>query len=169
MSDIRIRNAEPSELAETAAVMVEAYSQYAAEVPDHLWKDYAAEIADVERRAPYSELIVAERDGEIFGAVTFYRDATLSDHKGWPQGYAEMRLLAVPPKARGLGVGRLLAEDCVRRAKENGNPVIGLHTSTLMHVAMGMYERMGFARAPKFDFKPDEHYEVMAIAYQLEL
>lgn len=164
-----IRDVRPAELDETARLMVESYRQYANQIPEHLWKEYAEEIADVKRRLPFSDLIVAERAGRIIGAVTFYEDATQSEHEGWPEGFAEIRLLAVDPNARGFGLGRLLTEECIRRASMAGIKTIGLHTSRLMEVARDMYERMGFQRAPDYDFTPDEAVDITAIAYTLDL
>ncbi|HEU4456825.1 MAG TPA: N-acetyltransferase, partial [Longimicrobium sp.] len=81
----------------------------------------------------------------------------------WP----ELRVLAVAPEARGLGVGRLLVEECVRRARRMGAAELGLHTSVSMRVAVGMYERMGFVRAPEHDFHPEGGEHVWA--YRLPL
>jgi ribosomal protein S18 acetylase RimI-like enzyme len=164
-----IRDARNADLDETARVMVESYRQYSEGIPDHLWKDYEAEIADVQRRLPFADLIVAERAGRIIGAVTYYPDATLSEHEGWPEGFAEIRLLAVDPNARGLGLGRLLTEECISRARAAATKTIGLHTSNLMEVARDMYERMGFVRAPEYDFQPDPSVDLIAIAYTLSL
>jgi ribosomal protein S18 acetylase RimI-like enzyme len=69
----------------------------------------------------------------------------------WP----ELRLLAVSPEARGMGVGRLLVDECVRRARASGATELGLHTSKSMETAIGMYRRMGFVRAPEHDFQPE--------------
>ena len=38
-----------------------------------------------------------------------------------------------------------------------GAPVLGLHTTAPMKVARAMYERMGFERAPRYDFRPGQH------------
>jgi ribosomal protein S18 acetylase RimI-like enzyme len=65
-----------------------------------------------------------------------------------------VRLLAVAPEARGTGVGRALMGECVRRARAMGATELGLHTSVSMRAAMQLYERMGFVRAPEFDFQP---------------
>jgi ribosomal protein S18 acetylase RimI-like enzyme len=164
-----IRDVRNSELDETARLMVECYRQYADQIPEHLWKEYAEEIADVKRRLPFSDLIVAERNGRIIGAVTYYADATMSEHEGWPEGFAEIRLLAVDPNARGFGLGRLLTEECINRARNEGIRTIGLHTSKLMEVARDMYERMGFQRAPEFDFTPDPDVDIVATAYTLTI
>ena len=57
-----------------------------------------------------------------------------------------MRMLVVVPEAQGQGVGRALAHECIRRARRDGAAVFALHASALMHVALPMYERMGFRR-----------------------
>ncbi|MGZ8378930.1 MAG: GNAT family N-acetyltransferase, partial [Gemmatirosa sp.] len=69
----------------------------------------------------------------------------------WP----ELRLLAVSPDARGLGVGATLLEECIRRARRNGATVLGLHSSQSMRTAVGMYLRRGFVRDPEHDFQPE--------------
>lgn len=167
---VLVRDAREPELDDVSRLMVEAYGQYAAELPEHLWLDYAAEIADVRRRLPHSDLIVAEHETKLAGAVTFYPDATKSEHPGWPDGMTEMRLLAVPPSSRGLRIGHLLTEECIRRARQIGAHSIGLHTSHLMWVARDMYERMGFARTTQYDFIPDPDLpDLIATAYVLSL
>jgi hypothetical protein len=45
-------------------------------------------------------------------------------------------------------------EECVRRARQSGSRTLTLHTTGLMAVALGMYERMGFVRTPTLDFHP---------------
>jgi len=64
----------------------------------------------------------------------------------------ELRLLAVAHEARGRGVGRALVEECIRRARRDGAQSLGLHTSKSMTVAMDLYKRIGFERAPELDF-----------------
>ena len=71
------------------------------------------------------------------------------------------------PIRRGRGIGRLLTEECIRRARAAACPAIGLHTTELMAVARAMYERMGFVRAPERDFHPIPEIRVMG--YRLNL
>src|SRR5204862_7553902 len=103
----------------------------------------------------------------IVGAVTYYPDGSGDSHAGWPGRWAVIRLLAVHPDARGRGVGRLLTEECIRRARASGAPAVGLHTTVFMSVARAMYERMGFVRMPELDFWPIPGIHVMA--YRLNL
>ena len=39
-------------------------------------------------------------------------------------------------------------KECIRRARRLGAACLNLHTTDMMQVAMRMYERMGFVRAP---------------------
>jgi GNAT superfamily N-acetyltransferase len=55
-----------------------------------------------------------------------------------------MRMLVVHPEYRGWGVGRKLAEQCLRRAIRDQANIFALHTSPIMQVALPMYLRMGF-------------------------
>lgn len=162
-----VRDARAEDLDEASAMMVAAYRQYFPENPDEIWRAYAREIADVRSRLGVAELIVAERAGRIAGAVTFFPDGSLAEADGWPERWSGIRLLAVDPAARGGGIGRLLTDECIRRSRARGCVAVGLHTTDFMDVAMGMYERLGFRRAPELDFVPTEG--VLAKAYRLEL
>ena len=89
------------------------------------------------------EIIVAERDDKLIGAVTYVppgRPKPSCFEIGWPI----IRMLVVDPEHRGLGAGRGLTEACLARARRDKSPLIALHTSPFMTVALSMYLRMGF-------------------------
>ena len=167
MSAVSIREAHSGELDAVGDVMVAAYRQFSPTLPPDLWSGYENEIRDVRSRLADSQLIVAEDAGRLIGAVTYYPDATKEPHAAWPASWANFRLLAVDPDARGRGVGRVLTEECIRRARAAGCTALGLHTTHLMEVARAMYERMGFVRVPELDFSPVPQFHVMA--YRLTL
>ena len=164
---LRIRDARVEELDQVALLIRDAYQEYQASFPPEVWEGYARDIMDVRGRLDISELIVAENAGGLVGAVTFYPNATPSDQGGWPPGWTGIRLLAVHPDARGMGVGRVLMDECLLRSRLRGARTLGLHTTELMAVARGMYERMGFVRVPEFDFHGASGLVVMA--YRLDL
>jgi ribosomal protein S18 acetylase RimI-like enzyme len=167
VSSILCREARPDELDATGALMVAAYAEFRPALPPPAWQAYEDEIRDVRRRLAGSTLVVAEDAGRLLGAVTYYPDATKEKNVQWPAAWAVFRLLAVHPDARGRGVGRLLTDECVRRAREAGREALGLHTTLLMNVARAMYEGMGFVRVPELDFYPAPTFRVMA--YRLDL
>ena len=80
----------------------------------------------------------------------------------WP----EIRLLGVAPAARGQGVGAALVRECMRRSRRSGAAAVTLHTTDMMAVAIRMYERMGFVRAPELDFEPAPGFTIKGYRYR---
>ncbi|MBI2829976.1 MAG: GNAT family N-acetyltransferase [Chloroflexi bacterium] len=162
-----IRNARFEELDEVSQLLRDAYQEYQDFVPAEVWEEYLQDIMNVRSRLGEAELLVADLNGRLVGTVTLYMDASRSIQEGWPPGWAGIRLLAVQPAYRGQGIGRALIEECFRRVREWGITTIGLHTTKFMSIAHRMYKRMGFKRAPEFDFHPAPGTVVMA--YRLDL
>lgn len=79
---------------------------------------------------------IAEIDGENVGCIMLVRDAE--------PGLARIRLLLVDPKARGLGLGKRLVDECVRFARQAGYQKITLWTHSVLAAARHIYEKAGF-------------------------
>lgn len=164
---LTVRDATLEDLDDVALLIRDAYQEYQTNFPPEVWERYAMDIMDMRSRLDTAELIVAENAGELAGAVTFYPNVSPSDQGGCPSGWTGVRLLAVHPDARGTGVGRVLMDECLRRSSLKGAPALGLHTTELMAVARGMYERMGFVRVPEFDFQAGP--DIVVMGYRLDL
>lgn len=164
---LAIRIARPDELDAAADVIRAGYAEYAEQMPPGRWDRYIASAADVRRRLDQADLIVAEHEGRLVGTVTFFANGAQSVGEDWPPDWVGIRLLAVAPEARGLGIGRALMEWCIDRARSLGATAVALHTTEMMAVARAMYERMGFVRAPDYDYHPASGRTVMA--YRLDL
>lgn len=173
MTHVSVRLATDSDIEDSRKVLAEAYAEYEGAFPSANWAPYLADILDLEGRAAESEHLVAEREGGVLGCVSYFPPGAKASYptdsfsKHWPGDWSAFRLLAVSPAERGNGVGRLLTEACIDRARVQGAPVVGLHTTAPMSVARAMYERMGFERAPEYDFRPAA--EVLVEAYRLLL
>lgn len=172
---LTVRDARKGELDAVSVLLLDAYTEYmpapGATTPAEAragWEEYRKNIADVWSRAPISSTIVAERDGELLGSVNYYAPGQ-SDSAGnaWPDGWASVRLLGVSPAARGMGVGRALMDECLRRARVDGATTLGLHTTVLMNVARAMYLRLGFTRVSEYDFHPVPNFTIEAYALKL--
>ncbi|MBM6403307.1 GNAT family N-acetyltransferase [Phycicoccus sp. CSK15P-2] len=141
-----------------------AYAADGHVTPEH---PYAATLLDAAGRARDAVLLVATAgDGRLVGTATFVPPGTPFAELG-RDDEAEVRMLAVLPEARGAGVGQLLADECVRRARDAGCSALALSSGTWMVAAHRLYARMGFARTPERDWSPQP--DVDLVAYRLDL
>lgn len=165
-----IRDATEADHATIRALTLSAYAKYADTMPEAAWGALRGAVVSVMDSLDQQEAekIVAERDGEVVGSVLLYPPTEKDSYgQGGAAHHPELRLLAVAPQVQGLGVGRALVDECVRRARKVGAQKLGLHTSDYMEVATALYQKMGFTRAPAADFEAAGPHTVKG--YQLAL
>jgi ribosomal protein S18 acetylase RimI-like enzyme len=168
MPKIEIRSATPTENVAIEALTRSAYAEYADVMSPSAWHALAAAVENALTTNQPVERIVAIQDGELVGSVMLY-NAGADAYAGLTAqaSVPEVRMLAVSPSARGLGIGELLMKECVRRARAAGAKQLGLHTSASMRAAIALYQRMGFVRSPDSDFQPEG--AELVTAYRLDL
>jgi DNA-binding MarR family transcriptional regulator/ribosomal protein S18 acetylase RimI-like enzyme len=78
---------------------------------------------------------IAEMDGENVGSIMLAKETDT---------VARIRLLLVDPKARGLGLGQRLTDECIRFARRAGYQKITLWTHSVLAAARHIYQKAGF-------------------------
>lgn len=78
---------------------------------------------------------IAEMNGEVVGSVFLVEEN---------KEISKLRLLLVDPKARDLGLGTKLVEECIRFAKRVGYKKITLWTNSILKEARHIYQKTGF-------------------------
>jgi predicted N-acetyltransferase YhbS len=165
---IVVRDARPADRDAVRHLTLRAYAEYAVIMSPTSNATLERALHDALASDSQSHRIVAEHAGKLLGSVMLYPPAVAAyGELAKPAPWPELRLLAVAPDARGLGIGELLVQECIRRLRAEGAPELGLHTATSMRGAMRLYERMGFVRAPEYDFQPEGTDLVQA--YRLSL
>jgi DNA-binding MarR family transcriptional regulator/GNAT superfamily N-acetyltransferase len=129
----------PPRIGEIALAAARQAQVYADEFGwDGSYEGLAAEIAgrfaqahDKQRESCW----IAEWRGDLAGSI-FVVDAG--------KGVAQLRLLYVEPKARGLGIGRLLVDQVVHFARDRGYRKVRLWTQESLVAARRIYAAAGF-------------------------
>jgi ribosomal protein S18 acetylase RimI-like enzyme len=137
----KLRDFREGDAAQVVAVALAAFDEFRTHYAD--WPAMAASLSNLPRLAESGEIVVAEAGEQIAGAVAYIAPSQPKAAYFQPE-WPVIRMLVVDPAHRGEGIGRALTEECLARARRDRSPVIALHTSPIMAVALPLYLRMGF-------------------------
>ncbi|HAF29006.1 MAG TPA: GNAT family N-acetyltransferase [Bacteroidales bacterium] len=157
-----VRSAIPIEFEEIGKLLVQVYSHLdgfpkATEQPE-----YYRMLANIgeQTKKPETELLVAvSSNGKVGGVVVYFSDMKYYGSGGTAtleKNASGFRLLAVDPSCRGLGLGKLLTNACIEKAKLKKHRNVVIHTTKAMQTAWKMYEKIGFKRSEDLDFMQGE-------------
>jgi GNAT superfamily N-acetyltransferase len=141
---VRIRDYRSSDADDVNRIAVAAFGQFR-----DLYQDWPAMLAGLSKTSSLSakgEVIVAAYHDRLAGAVAYF-GPTVEKAAFFDPAWPIIRMLIVDPVDRGKGLGHALTSECIARAKRDRSPIIALHTSPIMTVALPMYLKMGFTKA----------------------
>jgi carbonic anhydrase len=128
------------------AAIREMLAEYAAWTGvDLAFQHFAQEVQGLpgDYEAPTGALLIARLEGQPVGMAAF---------RARKDGHCEMKRLYVRPEARGVRLGRLLAERIIEEAKARGYRTMLLDTLPIMKDAQRLYVELGFVDiAPYYD------------------
>jgi ribosomal protein S18 acetylase RimI-like enzyme len=158
--NVRIRSYCAEDANAINRIAAAAWDQYRSVFSD--WPLMASFLAGTASMAKELELLIAEDEAEIHGFVGYLAPGRPRE-KIFKRHWATIRMLSVHPSARGRGIGRLLTEECIHRARRDGAPFIALHTSPIMEVALAMYIRIGFIHERNIVDRHGVHYAIYTL------
>ena len=154
-TDITIEQLPETDWSKIATITRDAYAEFAANSDKQFWSMYERATENTILHDDLAVRMVAKRGGEILGSVLYYGPyKRVVGGRELNNPFPEMRLLAVPPANRNLGIAGVLIRYCEDRASATGFDTITLHTTVLMQTAKAMYERRGYVRYAELDFEP---------------
>ena len=150
------------EFGKIGKLMVHVYSKLEGFPKESEQTDYYNMLANFGEltNKPGTELLVAVSPADkIIGAVVYFSDMKYYGSGGTAtkeQNACGFRLLNVDISTRGQGIGKLLTNECIMKAKDKKVNQMIIHTTKAMQTAWKMYENLGFKRSEDLDFMQGE-------------
>jgi putative acetyltransferase len=136
--NLHIRSIQAADNAPLAHIIKSTLAEFGANHPGTVYYDANTDYLSEVFTASGSYYFVAELNDEIAGGAGIFPTA------GLPTDTCELVKMYLLPTARGIGLGRLLIEKCIDKAKELGYEYIYLETMPELRQALQIYAKFGF-------------------------
>ena len=138
MENLIIRSILPADNISLAVIIRNALAEFGANKPGTVFydetTDHLSELFQKERCAYF----VAELNGTIAGGAGIFPSG------GLPDQTCELVKMYLVPSFRGMGLGKLLIEQCLEFAKANNYLQVYIETMPELKKAIKIYEKFGF-------------------------
>ncbi len=139
IEDIIIRPIEERDNAAIASIIRTTLEEFGANLPGTVYYDASTDaLYQLFQNVPGAAYFVAEANAEILGGGGIYPTA------GLPADTCELVKMYLLPKARGIGLGKNLIQQCINVAAKTGYRNIYLETMPPLQQALKTYEKFGF-------------------------
>ena len=135
---VNIRNIRPDDNAVLAKIVKDTMAEFGVNRPNTVYYDPTTNALFEMFQKERSIYNVAEINNKIVGGAGIYPTDSL------PNDTCELVKMYLVPKARGLGLGRILIEKCLQQAKDLGYKKIYLESMPELKQALKVYEKFGF-------------------------
>lgn len=139
--DFIIRKAEETDIPHVVRLLAEDFlgrqrERYELPLPASYWRSF-----ELIRNDPNNDIIVLEHDGEIVGAmqITFIPCLTFQGGKR-----CQIEGVRIDRRMRGKGLGRLIIEWAIGKAREQGCHLVQLTMNEERSEVNDFYEALGF-------------------------
>jgi GNAT superfamily N-acetyltransferase len=148
--DVILRENQPQDYRALCALLGAVFEEHRAHLDSDGFLAYLGGLVDGPSPAP-GQILVAERAGLVVGTATYRRAG--GDHRGpGPRGYSTVRALAVRPDWRRRGIGRLLLEACITRARADHAVAVCIDVPEAMAAGISFCRSLGFQEVPALFF-----------------
>ena len=152
MPPISYRCATYEDIKQLSDLKIGSYSEFEKMLPEDGWATLNASLHNdnkLKEVLSISRAFVGEIDRRIVGMAFLVSNGNPTNI--YPADWSYIRMVGVHPDFRGKGIGKSLTCMCIDNARENGEKIIGLHTSEIMDAARHVYESLGFTVYKEID------------------
>lgn len=135
---VHIRPIQATDNAEIARIIKSVLTEFGANKPGTVFTDPTTDQLFELFQTPNSSYFIALENDKMIGGCGIFPT------KGLPAGCVELVKLYITAEWRGKGIGYQLMEKCIVHAQALNFKEIYLETLPELHIAVGLYENMGF-------------------------
>jgi putative acetyltransferase len=123
---------------EIAQLIREVLTEFGANKPGTVFTDPTTDNLHALFQTPKSHYFIAKDGHEVVGGCGIFPTS------GMPESCIELVKLYVAKSHRKIGLGKQLMEESISLAKAEGYQEVYLETLPELHIAVGLYEQLGF-------------------------
>ncbi len=129
------------------------------------WLGFDLSFQDFEKEMSTLDITYGNPDGGIFLAYLNNAPVGVAGIKRFTDTECELKRMFIRVNGRGLGIGKLLLNECISLAEKLEYKVIKLDTMNYMKPAIKIYTDAGFNEIPAYRFNPNKE----ALYFELTL